>query len=293
MGLLGLGLAWARQPFDIAQDISGLLIVAGALVLMLVVGAYALKCLRSPHAAVEDWRDPVRANFFAGVSISLMLVPAGLSGLASSAAAALWVGGALLHLGLALALLSRWLTQAQDLRSLTPAWFLPVVGMIVAPFAGAEVGFDAFASLLLAAGLAMWVVLLPVVFARLIFMGPLPGPSRPALFILITPPALAATAIAASTPASWAAMPLFHVALFFAVAVVLATLREMRVLLAEGFSLAWWATTFPLAALASAASVASGPTGIMAHTLLAVATATVAAIAAMTLRLALHRVLMR
>lgn len=289
MGLLGLGLAWARQEGAGSGAVSAGLVVLGAAALAATLAAYAAMAIRRPARAADDWHDAARVNFFAGVPISLMLLPAGLGGALGAAAGPLWLAGAALHLALALALTVRWLAGGQDIAGLTPAWFLPVVGMIVAPFAGPGLGYGAFAGFLFTTGLALWAALLPAVLARLIFTGPLPPAARPALFILIAPPALAAIGLDALSPDTWAIAPLFGVALFFAIAVVLVMMRDRRALYGAGFSLAWWSTTFPLAALASAAAVAGPAHAGLAAVLLAAASGAVALAALMTLRLATAR----
>ncbi len=73
---------------------------------------------------------------------------------------------------------------------ISPAWFIPAVGNVVAPIAGVGLGFPETSWVFFAAGLIFWIVLLVLVMNRLIFHDPLPGRMVPTLAILIAPPAV-------------------------------------------------------------------------------------------------------
>lgn len=78
------------------------------------------------------------------------------------------------------------------MQHVTPAWFIPVVGMVAAPLAGVTFGPIEVSWFFFSAGLVFWAALLPMVLTRLfIHDQPVPGQLLPTLAVLIAPPAVA------------------------------------------------------------------------------------------------------
>jgi len=98
-----------------------------------------------------------------------------------------------------------------------------------------------------------WLFLLPLVLHRLIFGAPLPEMLWPSMVILVAPPAILFVARAELTRVELEGglgdigRVLFAASLLFAAVLLPGLLRLAR----SPFSLAWWAYSFPLAALAS------------------------------------------
>ncbi len=193
MGTTGLALAWLKAhavlglPVVIGEGVRG---AASALFLILLV-FYGLKILRYPQAVKMEMRHPIRINFFPTVSISLLLLAIAYLESAPEAAFWLWVAGALLHLGLTLAIFGSWLHHTHyDIKHINPAWFIPVVGNIIVPVAGVRLGFSELSWFFFSIGLVFWIVLLTIVLYRLFFHEPLPARLAPTLFILLAPPSV-------------------------------------------------------------------------------------------------------
>lgn len=289
MGLTGLGLAWRQAqaalgwPGWIGEAVLGLAVAAFAGVCAL----YAGKAVRYPDAAAADFRHPVLINFFPTFSMSLLLLAAAALPYGRLPAEALWIAGTLLQLGLALTIFRRWIVDNVAITHASPAWFIPVVGNIVVPIAGAPLGHTEISWFFLAVGLVFWIVLFPVVLNRIIFHDQLPGKFLPTLFILMAPPAIGLVAYAPlldGAPLDVLGRFLFFTALF--IALLLATM--VRLFFGLGFAVGWWAYTFPSAALAGAglvwhADAGSAASGILASALLLASTAIIAMVAVRTL----------
>ncbi len=291
MGLTGLSVAWrlasARYGLPaLAADAIGWAALLAFLALAL---AYGAKAVTAWPVVLAEFRHPIAGNLFGTILISLMLLPFVLAGLSPTLAAAAWGVGAGGMVVFALLIVSRWMGSRQQLAHATPAWIVPVVGLLDIPLAGPLLGLPHTQTLMmfaLSVGLFFAVPLFTLVFARLVFEEPLPAAQRPTLMILVAPFAVGFS----SYTATFGRIDAFAEALFliglFVFAVLAGRLRDLP--RCCPFRVSWWAVSFPVAAMAVASlryaeHVRALPADILALTLLAAATATIAALAARTL----------
>jgi tellurite resistance protein len=173
-----------------------------------------------------------------------------------------WIGTALQGT-LALAVIGAWIGHRPfQPGQLSPAWFIPAVGNVIVPLAGAPLGYAEVSWLFFSGGLIFWVVLLTLVVNRLMFHDPLPGKMVPTLMILVAPPAVAFTA--------WlrlegAVGPFGHFLLSAAYVFALIVATQAGRFRAIPFALSWWALSFPLAALTVASFAYAEAAGSAAH----------------------------
>jgi len=152
--------------------------------------------------------------------------------------------------------------------SITPAWFIPGVGGILVPLSGPQLGYHAAAWFFLCIGLLLWLFLMPILLARLIFVGPLPPAAQPSLLILLPLPALGMVSyVTMSGQLDVFAISLFTLMLF--IAVILLSLT--RSLTRSSFNMSWWAFSFPTAACSGSCSFMALQTGAPAAQGLALA----------------------
>lgn len=288
MGVGGLGLAWrkAHEVFALPSAIGeGLLLLAGALYAAMAA-LYAAKAAAHPKAVAAEYAHPVRGNFFAAISISLMILAGGLLPHARTGADMLWLAGAGLQIALSAILVGRWLTREQQIAHSNPAWFIPIVGNVLAPIAGVPLGHGELSWFMFGVGIVFWLVLFPIVLNRILFHGMMPAKLTPTLFILLAPPSvgfLAHVQLNGGTLDGGARL-LIAPALFLALILALRAARFLKL----PFAVSWWAFTFPSAALALAglryAQLAPSPvTQTLAGVLLLAASAIIAAVFGRTL----------
>ncbi|MGD9959386.1 SLAC1 anion channel family protein [Nocardioides sp.] len=264
MGLAGLSIAWARAAavIDVPSRVGEALFWASLCLYAAVLLAYGAKVVLHPHAVREELAHPVRIAFVPTITIALLLVATAGQHLATSLAEVLWWGGAAGQLMLTLYVLSSWINRPTfSLEHVTPAWFIPVVGLVVVPLAGVQFASREVSWFFFAVGVTFWIPLLAMVLSRL-FVHDRPVPARllPTLAVLIAPPAVAAVAYLRLVPEGGEGpVPrlLYYVALFFAL-LFLAQVNRLRKL---PFFLSWWAYAFPFAALSVATSVMAGEIG--------------------------------
>jgi tellurite resistance protein len=252
MGISGLGLAWreAAAVFAAPPVIGETILGLGIAVYGLMVAAYGCKLVRHPAAVRAEFNHPVTGTFFPTFTIATMLVASAVLPYAPVLAREFWLIGCALTFILTLLIIRRWLGGHAELRHVTPQWFMPVVGNIVAPLAAPTLGYTELGWFFFAVGVIFWIVLLAVIFQRLVFAGPLPAPLRPTLFILLSPPAVAFSAyVALGGQIDGFAKVFFYGAL----AIVFLLLSLARTFMSLQFAATWWSFTFPSDAFANAA----------------------------------------
>jgi len=249
MGMLGLTLAThAAETALGAKATASLIVLAMSATIMLAISViYVSKLLIHRKAVIEEWNHPVRIAFFPTISISVLLLSVAILPHHRDIAAVLWWAGMLAQGALTLTVVANWIGhRAFQPAHLSPAWFIPAVGNVIVPVAGAALGYTEISWLFFSAGLVFWIVLLTLVMNRLIFHDPLPARLVPTLVILIAPPAVAFVAYFRLTGEIDAfARILLNVGFVFA-GVVLTQFRKFAQI---PFALSWWALSFPVAAL--------------------------------------------
>ncbi len=255
MGLLGSAhvlrqlSATEGAPFGAA---SGGVFVAGAVLLIILTVIYGARGLTVRGGLRADLLDPVKMNFGSGFAIAVTLAASGLAMRGLPGATVLLFIGAAASFLFGVIVVRQWLLNPFEPYLITPIWFIPLAGTLVAAKALGDGGFPVLGLLMGGLGFFGWVMMLPFILRRLIIEPELSDLLLPTLFIIIAPPGLAANAALALLPEA-AAMPLallcLGIGLFF-LAVLATMFREFE---RAPFSLAVWSYTFPSAAMASAA----------------------------------------
>jgi tellurite resistance protein len=265
MGMMGLTLALraGETTFALDHTVSSIVLVVSALLFGTTAVLYAAKALRHPAEVSADWHHPVKIAFFPAVSISLLLLATALLEIVPALAEVFWMIGTAAQGLLALAVISAWIGHRPfQTGMMTPAWFIPAVGNVIVPLAGAKLGYLEVSWLFFSGGLIFWVVLLTLVMNRLMFHDPMPGKMVPTLMILVAPPAVAFT--------SWLRLegevgPFGHFLLSAGYIFALLVLTQASKLRGLPFALSWWALSFPVAALAIASFGYAHAAGSVAH----------------------------
>lgn len=283
MGLAGLALAWQRAEtlHSLQFRLSPAISVLAAACFVGIAAVYATKAARHPQEVMKELRHPVRVNFFATITIGMVLLATLAYELSPAFSAGLWTVAAVTHLGFTLYVMNAWIHRTGiEVAHVNPAWFIPVVGNVLLPIAGmrfhpAEVSWFFFS-----VGLVFWIVLLTIVMYRLFFHAPLPERLTPTLFILVAPPAVGCVAYISMTGTVDAfARILYYTALFLTLLLASNALRFLR----TRFFLSAWAYSFPLAAITIATFAMAHKVGgavftALAAGLLLLSTAVVAAL---------------
>jgi Tellurite resistance protein and related permeases len=241
-------------PLWVGDAFGGVAVVA----FVAVATGYAIKAATAPAAVAAEFRHPIAGSLFGTFFISLFLLPIILAPVSMPLARALWVLGAVGMMVFAWLIVSRWMSEQQQVAHATPAWIIPVVGLLDVPLAIPALGFaSAPGSLMhalmimdLAVGLFFAIPLFTLIFARLVFQPALPDALQPTLLILVAPFAVGYSTYTVTVGTTdLFAQALYMIALFL-LAVLLGRLRKLAQCCP--FRFGWWSVSFPLAASAIA-----------------------------------------
>jgi tellurite resistance protein len=248
MGLGGLTIVYQK-----AHEILSLPGIIGTLLVFITTGLffiisiiYIIKWIKYPQVVKKEFSHPIRVNFFAAVSISMLLLTIIFKHINPTISAMFWYPAVVLHLFLTLNTISFWINHNQELGHSNPAWFIPIVGNVIIPVGGVGLMPIGFLTFFFSIGMFFWVILFAIIFNRIIFHHQLAIKFVPTLFILIAPPAVGFIAyFKLFHHLDFFAMFLFDIALFFTLLIAF----MYRSFLGIKFFISWWAFIFPLAAM--------------------------------------------
>ncbi len=250
MGFSGITLAYKKAheillfPASIYQILS--YITAGLAVI--ITALYLLKIILYTSEVKKEIGHPVRVNFFAAISISMLLL-AVVFHENRSAAFPLFVIGTGLQTFFTFYAITYWLNKNIELAHSNPAWFIPVVGNIIVPIAGDGFADAALLNFFFSLGIFFWIILTAILFNRIIFHGMLVQKFLPTLAIFIAPPSVGMLSyLKLSDGYDFFASVLLNVAIVFGL-ILLALAKNFYKI---KFFISWWAFTFPMAALTMA-----------------------------------------
>ncbi|WP_338764348.1 SLAC1 anion channel family protein [Massilia sp. METH4] len=291
MGLAGLALAWraAHAHFGVPAWIGTSLGWVAVFAFIAVSAAYAAKVLTAFAAVRAEFSHPVAGNMFGTPLISILLLPMLLADTSLPLARAFWAAGALGMSMFAWFIVSRWLRGQQQSSHATPAWIVPVVGMLDVPLALPALQWQALHSVALfalAVGLFFAFPLLTLIFSRLMFQEPMPEPLRPSLMIMLAPFSVGFSSYVSTMGRVDDFAAALYMLMLFMLAVLMGRLRNLP--RCSPFRVSWWAVSFPLAASATAAlryasHVQDVYANVIAILVLAIATAVIAGLLLRTL----------
>ena len=258
MGLAGLSLAWRLASPGLGQAsfagevIAELIGLLSALVFVVLAVGYGTKWVKFPGAVSAEFAHPVTGNFFGTVTIALLLLSAVAASYSVLLSEVLWTLGSALTVLLAFVVVFRLLAGDREHSLAVPAWLIPGVAALDIAVTGAHMPMACASELnlfALAVGSVMAVVLFNRIFARLIHEPVLAKGMTPSLMVMVAPFAVGFLAyVNVFGEIDHFASLLFYFGLFLFVVLVFKVFRD-----AAAFSPAWWAISFPIAALSNAA----------------------------------------
>jgi tellurite resistance protein len=294
MGLSGLAMAWRLAHESLgAPAVVGEAIGAFALgMFLLISAAYLTKLVKHPDAVRAEFNHPIAGNFFGTIAISLLLLSAVIAPYGASVSHTVWSVGVVATFVLCFLAVSRLLKGQVDASHAVPAWIIPGVATLDIAVTGAHMPMDWAPEINLLAGAVgamLALALFVMIVSRLVHREPLALAMTPSLMMLMAPFAVGFLAYVNVVGGidRFAAL-LFYFGLFMFAVVAPKVFRS-----SVGFSPAWWAISFPMAALANAALKyaefrASGPLWVLAVVLLAALTLALAILTVRTLQIALN-----
>ena len=249
MGIGGITIMYQKAALWLGfYEIIGKVLMVISTVLFIVISSiYVGKFIKYTAMVKKEFSHPIRLNFFAAISISMLMLSVIYKEVNVNISALFWYAGAGLHFYFTMHTISFWINHNQELDHSNPAWFIPVVGNVLVPLGG--VGFASHGILMyfFSCGIFFWVILFSILLNRIIFHHQLAAKFMPTMFILIAPPAVGFLAyFKMFGVVDMFATMLFNLALFFTFLVAFMYKNFIKI----KFFISWWAFVFPLAAMA-------------------------------------------
>ncbi len=242
-----------------------------AVMAFMVLGiAYSVKAMTSFESCKQEFLSPITRPFFGAICISLLLLPFALQrlGIPEIISLIVWILGAVLMLIFSVHIVQFWICHKFELAHITPAWIIPVVGLLDLPLALPlfsqiqtlpDMGF--FITIFcMAVGFSFTIVLCTLIFARIVFFAKLPDKLMPTLVVLLAPFGAGVSTHAVFTSMQALMMKVdAHIfaidsmpyILFLLGFFLLLALLPQVVQIGKccPFRITWWAISFPLAAM--------------------------------------------
>ncbi|HKM19103.1 MAG TPA: SLAC1 anion channel family protein, partial [Aliarcobacter sp.] len=246
MGLGGLTLVFERLKhiflFPTIFAIS-LLIITTTL-FFLISFTYLLKIIKHKEDVIKELNHPIRINFFAAFSISILILSAAFREYNLDISLYIFYSGAVLHILFTYYTIRFWINNNLEIVHSNPAWFIPIVGNLIVPIAGIDFLDNTILIFYFSIGIFFWIILFSIILNRIIFHHPFATKFMPTMFILIAPPSIGFISyIKLTGNLDFFAQILFSLALFFTILLVFMYKNFVKI----KFFISWWAFTFPMA----------------------------------------------
>ncbi|AXX89906.1 C4-dicarboxylate ABC transporter [Arcobacter suis] len=248
MGLSGLTMVCKRvsEVLYFPSFISILMMIVTSVVFLLILYFYTLKLMKHKNEVKKEFSHPVRINFFAASSISVLLLSMIYRHNIDEISQILFIIGAILHIFFTFYTIKFWINNNLEMQHSNPAWFIPIVGNLIVPIAGKGFVDDSILYFYFSIGIFFWIILFSIILNRIIFHNQFAPKFMPTLFILIAPPSIGFISyIKLTGTLDFFAQILFNLGLFFTILVFVMYKNFINI----KFFISWWAFTFPMAAI--------------------------------------------
>ena len=252
LGLFGLALAWRKAAFvfDVPPVIGETIGLCATIILVVTLSSYVVKLMIRPTVLWDDLKiSPARGSVSAG-SMCAMALATYLLYYSAFGAFLIWWMSLGLHAVYFSCVLLMLIRHENCWDEVSPVIMLPAVGFLVATLAAPALGYTNFAYFVLALTFPVSAAILLLSLWNARKLG-VPMPQRTSYAIFLAPPSVAA--LGAYELSGFDYFLPFWIG---ASLVALALLPFSRWMTAGGYSPAWGAFTFPLAAFAAVQLVA-------------------------------------
>ncbi|WP_044414066.1 SLAC1 anion channel family protein [Thiomicrospira microaerophila] len=260
IGLFGAIMGWSGLviSYQMAHELLMLPALVYQVMLFITLGLFTLftltytaKLFLKFQAVKNEFNHPIALNFFPTISISLLLISVMLKDLFPEIGEPIWFIGAAMQLVFTIVIINRWIHHdTWEIVHATPAWFIPVVGNVVAPLGAVAYGYTELGWFFFSIGITFWLVLKAIVMYRLIFHPFLQPVLIPTLFIFIAPPAVGFLSYVELN--NYQLDNFAHVLYYAALFITLLLFAQGKRFINVPFAVSWWAYSFPIAAITSA-----------------------------------------
>ena len=248
MGLAGLTLVFKKvsEALYLPSVIYTIMMIGTTIIFFIITFMYLKKIMKHKEEVKKEFSHPIRINFFAASSISILILSMVYKNTIDPIAQIFFIIGAVLHIFFTFYTIRFWINNNLEMQHSNPAWFIPIVGNLIVPIAGKGFVDDSILYFYFSIGIFFWIILFSIILNRIIFHNQFAPKFMPTLFILIAPPAIGFISYIKLTGSlDFFAQILFNLGLFFTILVFVMYKNFINI----KFFISWWAFTFPMAAI--------------------------------------------
>ncbi|MHA1855950.1 MAG: tellurite-resistance/dicarboxylate transporter [Promethearchaeota archaeon] len=235
---------------------------------------WTLRWIFFRNEAVEDLIHPITSNFYPTIAVGLLVLSADTIVIGKNAqiGTILWVIAAITTIFFSVEILYIMFTGKHvNIEHISPAWFIPPVGLIVIPIPGSFLmplytglfhDFIVFINIMSwGAGFFLYLAILSITMYRFILYEPLPNTLYPTVWINLGPIGAGTTALInivknCTLISEYQSLEIFGFFLWgfgiwwviMALALMVRYLKKVKL----PYAMSWWAYTFPLGAYVAA-----------------------------------------
>ncbi len=265
MGLAGLTIVFqkSQEILGFGGIVGDILVPVVSIIFIAISLVYIIKIIKYLPAVKKEFAHPIRINFFPASAISLLLLSVVYHHINHDISFYSFLLGTVMQTFFTFYTISFWINQNLELHHSNPAWFIPIVGNVLVPVAGAGLVDTNILMYYFAVGMYFWIILTAILINRIIFHHQLAAKFMPTLFIFIAPPAIGFIAYVKMNGGDFDlfASFLYNLALFFTFLIFFMYKNFMGL----KFFISWWAFTFPLTAVTIASMLAYKLTHIVLY----------------------------
>ena len=248
MGLAGLTLVFKKvsEALYLPSVIYTIMMIGTTIIFFIITFIYLKKIMKHKEEVKKEFSHPIRINFFAASSISILILSMVYKNTIDPIAQIFFIIGAVFHIFFTFYTIKFWINNNLEMQHSNPAWFIPIVGNLIVPIAGKGFVDDSILYFYFSIGIFFWIILFSIILNRIIFHNQFAPKFMPTLFILIAPPAIGFISYIKLTGSlDFFAQILFNLGLFFTILVFVMYKNFINI----KFFISWWAFTFPMAAV--------------------------------------------
>ncbi len=248
MGLAGLTLVFKKvsEALYLPSVIYTIMMIGTTIIFFIITFMYLKKIMKHKEEVKKEFSHPIRINFFAASSISILILSMVYKNTIDPIAQIFFIIGAVFHIFFTFYTIKFWINNNLEMQHSNPAWFIPIVGNLIVPIAGKGFVDDSILYFYFSIGIFFWIILFSIILNRIIFHNQFAPKFMPTLFILIAPPAIGFISYIKLTGSlDFFAQILFNLGLFFTILVFIMYKNFINI----KFFISWWAFTFPMAAV--------------------------------------------
>ncbi len=247
LGLAGFTVAWQKAEHLLGWNfgLSPVLFVIVILLFAITALIYLSKWVVFPQEVKKEFSDPVKINFFPIIAKILLLLSILFMNIhLMQYSKIFWILGVIAQLGFGMIILTFWMHKDHfELKHISPAIFMPVVGNVLIPIAGVKHASPEVSWFFFSVGIIFWIVLMAIVLNRIIFHHPLKEKLIPTFFILMAPSAVGFIAyVKLTNNIDIGARILYYFSMF----IFFLFLFQFKYFRKIKFYLSSWAYSFPL-----------------------------------------------